>query len=265
MTSKRPIAFVLASTDHGSLILNRNDEHGSGAHRYGVGIEILMSGAFCADEVELALQLLELRRRLHGPGVVAIDCGANIGVHAIEWGRRMTGWGEVMAIEAQERIFYALAGNIALNNCFNVRAIHAAAADADGVMRIPTPNYLERASFGSLELKPLARPENIGQAIDYRPEAMTPVRALKLDSLELPRLDLLKIDVEGMEVDVLRGSAKALQAQRPILLVEHHKSDRALMTRMLTELGYEIHDTGGMNLLAIHAQDPAKAHVRASA
>lgn len=90
---KHPIAFVLASTAHGTLILNRNDEHGVGAIRYGVGIEILMNGAFCPDEVELALKLLELRRDIYGDGVVAIDCGANIGVHAIDWGRRMTGLG----------------------------------------------------------------------------------------------------------------------------------------------------------------------------
>ena len=44
----------------------------------------------------------------------------------------MTGWGIVIAIEAQERIYYALAGNLALNNCFNARAIHAAVSTAPG-------------------------------------------------------------------------------------------------------------------------------------
>ena len=256
-----PIAFILASTDHGTMILNRNDEHGEGAHRYGVGIEILMSGAFCADEVELALKLLELRRDNHGDGVVAIDCGANIGVHAVDWGRRMAGWGNVIAIEAQERVYYALAGNIAINNCFNVRAIHAAASDADGEMRIPVPNYMERASFGSLELKPLARPEFIGQKIDYSPEATTPVRAIRLDSLGLTRLDLLKIDVEGMEVEVLRGAAKCAQALKPIMLIEHHKCDGAALSDLLRSWGYRIYNPGGMNLLAVHVDDPANAHI----
>jgi len=259
--TKRQIAFVLASTDHGTLILNRNDEHSVGAARFGVGIEILTNGAFCPEEVDLALKLLELRRTLHGDGVVAIDCGANIGVHAIDWGRRMAGWGRVIAIEAQERIYYALAGNIAINNCFNVQAIHAAAADADGTMRIPTPNYLERASFGSLELKPLARPENIGQTIDYRDEATTPVRALRLDSLGLERLDLIKIDVEGMEIDVLRGAAEVLEKHRPIMLIEHHKSDATAMTDWLREKGYRLYNPGGMNLLAVHGEDQANSHV----
>jgi hypothetical protein len=74
----------------------------------------------------------------------------------------MNGWREVIAIEAQERVFYALAGNIAINNCFNARALHAAGAAGVGVMNIPSPNYLRPGSFGSLELKPRDGTEFIG-------------------------------------------------------------------------------------------------------
>jgi FkbM family methyltransferase len=256
--SPRPIAFVLASTNHGTLILNRNDEHQVGAHSYGVGIEILRQGAFCPDEIDLAVRLLELRRGVYGDGVVAIDCGANIGVHTIEWARQMAGWGQVIAIEAQEYIYYALAGNIVINNCLNAKAIHAAATSADGVMRIPMPNYMERASFGSLELKQLAKPENIGQRIDYREEAMTLVRAIRLDSLNLQRLDLVKIDVEGMEIDVLEGAGQSLNNHKPILLIEHFKTDRDRMLGMLQNWGYQIYNPGGMNLLAVHASDRSR-------
>ena len=49
---------------------------------------------------------------MHGDGVVAVDGGANIGVHTIEWATAMTGWGSVIAIEPQERIYYALAGTL---------------------------------------------------------------------------------------------------------------------------------------------------------
>ena len=65
----------------------------------------------------------------------------------------MTGWGQVLAFEAQERIYYALAGNIAINNCFNARALHAAVTSEAGRMKIPAPDYLAPASFGSLELR----------------------------------------------------------------------------------------------------------------
>lgn len=106
----------------------------------------------------LLLLVLDLRRQCYGDGVVAIDCGANCGVHTVEWAKHMTGWGVVVAIEAQERLYYALAGNIAVNNCFNARAIHAAASNTCGTMKMPVPNYLNPGSFGSLELKKRARP-----------------------------------------------------------------------------------------------------------
>jgi hypothetical protein len=78
----------------------------------------------------------------------------------------MTGWGSVIAIEAQERLYYALAGIIVINNCFNVIAMHAAVASEPGVLRIPQPDYLTASSFGSLELKPRADTEFIGPPID---------------------------------------------------------------------------------------------------
>src|SRR5258708_5784965 len=150
---KRKVAFVLVSTDHGTLIVSRLDYRMVDQTRgFGVGFQILEESAFETGEVDLALSLLELRRKYFGDGVIAIDCGANIGVHAIEWAKKMTGWGSVIAIEAQERIFYALAGNIAINNCFNAKALLAAVSATGGVMRIPSPDYLLPASFGSLEL-----------------------------------------------------------------------------------------------------------------
>src|SRR6266446_9074833 len=173
----RKLAFVLASSNHGTMIVNRFDYRMVDSQRgYGVGFQILETAAFDPMEVKLALELLGFRRRHYGDGVVAIDCGANIGVHTVEWANTMTGWGSVLAIEAQERIYYALAGNIAINNCFNARAIHAAVGAESGVLKIPSPDYLRAASFGSLELKQHQTNEFIGQKIDYSDEAMSPVR-----------------------------------------------------------------------------------------
>jgi len=151
----RKLAFVLASSNHGTMIVNRLDYRMSGPDSgIGVGYQLLEAATFDPVEVELALQLIEARKRVHGDGVVAIDGGANIGVHTVEWATAMTGWGSVIGIEAQERIYYALAGNIAINNCFNAIAMHAAISSEQGIMLIPTPDYFVPSSFGSLELKP---------------------------------------------------------------------------------------------------------------
>ena len=146
----RKLAFVLAASNHGAMIVNRLDYRTRDDGRSdGVGFQILDQGAYDAVEAELAVKLLMLRREFHGDNVTAIDCGANIGVQTLEWATAMTGWGSVVAIEAQERLYYALAGNIALNNCFNAIAIHGAVAAETGVMKIPCPDYIMPASFGS--------------------------------------------------------------------------------------------------------------------
>jgi len=257
----RPLAFILASTDHGAMIVNRFDQHGTGDHAYGVGYRLLSKASYDPQEVTLLLQLLDLRRKHYGDGVVAVDCGANLGVHTVEWAKHMTGWGVVVALEAQERIFYALAGNLALNNCFNARAINAAVSRQSGTMKIPQPNYLQNASFGSIEMTKREHGEFVGQAIDYSEDKMTEVRMVHLDSFNFPRLDLVKIDVEGMELDVLAGAARCINERRPILLVEALKTDANALRSWLENQGYAVFPSG-LNFLAIRKDDKCMESIK---
>jgi FkbM family methyltransferase len=167
----------------------------------------------------------------------------------------------VLAIEAQERIYYALAGNIAINNCFNARAIHAAVANRPGTMKIPTPNYFSPASFGSLELRKRERTEFIGQTIDYSENKMVDVQTISLDSFNLPRLDLIKMDVEGMEPDALAGAATCIGKHHPILLVEMAKTDKDQLRAWLENIGYSVH-VSGMNFLGLHKDDKCRAQIK---
>ena len=259
--AKRKIAFVVASSDHGTMIINRFDYRMVNQQQgYGVGFDILESGSYNQSEIELILSMLQLRRKYLGDGVIALDCGANIGVHTIEWAKSMTGWGSVISIEAQERIYYALAGNIAINNCFNAVAVFAAVSSKKGSMRIPVPDYLTPASFGSLELKSGVSSEFIGQPIDYSDEKSVEIPSLSVDSLGLKRLDLIKIDVEGMELDVLDGAENSIQNHHPILFVEALKVDKDSLRRRLQQLDYRIFSIG-MNILAVHKTDKAQEHL----
>lgn len=256
----RPAPFVLISTNHGTMIVNRNDYRLLGDGRgFGVGFQLMTQSCFDPAEVNFVLALLTTRRSNFGEGVVAVDCGANIGVHTVEWARLMHGWGRVLAFEAQEKIYYALAGNVIINNCFNVSARWAAVGAECGTIDIPEPNYQIPSSFGSFEIRQRANTEFIGQAIDYgKPSQAVPLVAI--DSLGLERLDFMKIDVEGMEVDVLSGARESIARFHPQMLIEVIKSDREQIGRFLTEHGYETHSLG-INVLALHRSDPARQRI----
>jgi FkbM family methyltransferase len=260
LDARRKLAFVLASSNHGTMIVNRLDYRMVNAEQgFGVGFQLLETASFDPLEVKLAVEILALRRRHYGDGVLALDCGANIGVHTIEWAKAMTAWGSVLAVEAQERIYYALAGNIAVNNCFNAIAVHAAVSSEPGVMKIPTPDYRIPSSFGSLELRRSDKTEFIGQPINYS-ENMAVVRQLAIDEYNLPRVDFIKLDVEGMEMDALAGASKTIARSRPILLVEKIKSNPAEIGGWFAERGYVLREVG-INILAVHSEDKARGDI----
>jgi FkbM family methyltransferase len=243
------------------MIVNRNDYNvTSSGGAYGVGHQILQQSSFDASEVGFVLALLTRRRQYFGDGVFAIDGGANIGVHTIEWARHMHGWGRVLSFEAQEIVYYALAGNIVINNCLNARAKLAALGEHRGELIIPQPDYFARASFGSLELRQQENTEYIGQRISYDPSSGVAVPMVSIDSLDLERADLIKLDVEGMEVEVLRGARKTLQNLKPILSIEIIKSDQAVIKELLDDLGYR-YFPAGLNLIAAHTEDPVLQHL----
>ncbi len=251
----RPIAFVIAATNHGSLLVNRHDYHKVGDSGYGVGYQLLSTSAFDPQEADLLKQLLQTRKTNFGEGVVALDCGANIGTLTVEWAKYMHGWGRVIAIEAQERIFYALAGNITLNNCFNARALWAAVGATRSIIDVPVPDYFQPSSFGSLELHQTATTEFIGQAIDYAKEKCQPTQQLAIDDLALERLDFLKLDIEGMEMEALEGALQTIARHRPQLFIEKIKTDETRLQHFLHSRDYKTYPMG-INLLAIHASDP---------
>lgn len=254
---RRPAPFVLVSSGHGTLIVNRNDyQMVNDESGYGLGFQIFNTSYFDPEEVDTVLTMLNLRKHYFGEGVFGIDCGANIGIHTIEWARHMATWGKVIAFEAQERIYYALAGNVAINNCFNAKVVYAAVGACVGHIDIPTLDYNQPSSFGSFELRKSEKNEFIGQTVDFSPEAMKTINMVSIDSLKSPRVDFIKIDVEGMELEVLEGAKETIENFKPQMLIEAIKVDKQKLIQILEEWGYQYHQIG-INILAIHRSDPS--------
>jgi hypothetical protein len=111
-----------------------------------------------------------------------------------------------------------------------------------------------------LELRQRANNEFIGQPINYS-ENTVEVRTLALDEVDAARVDFIKLDVEGMELEALQGAEKTIERSRPVLLIEKIKTDAEQLTRRLRDWGYTMADAG-LNILAIHSSDKILADIK---
>jgi FkbM family methyltransferase len=141
------------------------------------------------------------------PGGCFVDVGANVGYFSLLASRRVGARGRVVSIEASPSIFQQLRSNLELNGAANVRPLNHAASDASGVVRLfRNPGY----NLGATSTY---------QWPGYAEEAQ--VVALPLAEMvtaeELAGARIVKIDVEGAEVSVVKGLLPLLQASRPDL------------------------------------------------
>jgi FkbM family methyltransferase len=249
--TNKAVRWPILTTRHGPLFAGINDvAYNADGSAYGVGHDLLTKSCYEPEHVELFCNILRSRRTRCGDGVVALDIGANIGVFTVEMARLMSGWGSVISYEPQELLFYALCANILLNNLdSNTKAVYAAVGGRAGKIRVPRLNFEEKGSYGSLELK--GENTDLGQKLT---EQMDLVPIVAIDDLELPRIDFMKIDVEGMELDVLVGATRTINRLHPILYVEHNKAGTDKLRAYLERLDYFI-VAYGPNFLCTAFQD----------
>jgi FkbM family methyltransferase len=161
---------------------------------------------------------LEFFRRCVGPESVALDVGANIGLVSIPLGRRLRSLGgRLWSIEPVASNAARLRANIELNGLSTtVMAIECALGESEGHMEIGRENT-GGAETGNAVLRPGAT--DFGASLEW---STTRVRRLDDVTREcaLTRLDLIKIDVEGAELSVLRGGMETISRFRPIIYGE---------------------------------------------
>lgn len=172
-------------------------------HNLGLDIFHVAGRFFEAPELEHCRELIE-------PGAVIVDVGANVGNHLVFFARFMAPEC-IFPIEPHPESIRLLRENIALNRiaCVDERHLGIGIGRARGRLAIDMP------SQGDLVLARLA------------PSPSGNIEVYPLDDLDIERIDLLKIDVEGMEFDVLQGMAGTLRRCRPVLMIEVRESDVA--------------------------------------
>ena len=198
---------------HGAMLYHPNDAY--------VGRSLDVYGEYSELEAQLFRHVLR-------PGMVAADIGANIGAFTLPLARAVFPGGSVVAIEPQRILHQMLCANIALNGIRNVRALQIGAGRAADTAVAPLIDFTGAANFGGVALAS----SGPGESVEVVP----------LDALGLAACHFVKIDVEGMEAQVIDGAAETIGRHRPILYVENAFAAKspALIDR-LRALGFRLY------------------------
>lgn len=203
------VPVKVADCRHGRFLFNPVDTY--------IGRSLALYGEFSEGEAELFAQLIQ-------PGDAVIEVGANLGALTVPLARLA---GVVLAFEPQRIIHQQLCANVALNGLTNVFAQQMALGANPGAIITPNIDYAVPANFGGV---PLGEWE-VGETVQVG----------VIDLMATPALDFLKIDVEGMECDVIRGARETLARCRPIVYVENDRKEQAAeLVSLLRESGYRL-------------------------
>ncbi len=198
---------------HGLLLYNMHDMY--------IGRSLELYGEFSEGEIELFGQFLR-------PGMTVVEVGSNIGAHTVFLAQAVGPAGHVLAFEPQRVVYQTLCANLALNSITNARAWNSAVGNVAGEIVVPLLDYREEHNFGGLGLGEHAFGER--------------VPLVTLDSLQLNACHLLKVDVEGMEQNVLEGARQTIGRLKPILYVENDRKDKAAaLIRCIDALDYNMY------------------------
>lgn len=187
-----------------------------------LGLGVLLSGGFETEELNTVCRLVP-------KGGMAIDAGANVGVYSIALARRVGSAGRVFAFEPFPENVSRLKGNLRLSDISNVDIFPLALGEDDGEISLHITEDTAFVTTG--EVGPLSTGESLQ------------VPMSKLDTIwrqkGSPLVHLLKIDVEGAELSVLKGASGLLQTCQPILMVEANDLNHLnAITDWLSPLGY---------------------------
>lgn len=151
-----------------------------------------------------------------------LDVGANLGSFCIPIANDI-GDNEIISFEAQRTIFLQLCGNIFLNSLNNIFPHNLAVGNKCGQIELPIFDYSKVKNIGAISLM-----EDIRSFQNFQGEEKEKIKMITIDSLNLNKpCHLIKIDVEGFELEVVKGALSFIEDNNfPPIVFEEWKTER---------------------------------------
>jgi len=220
----KPFVYPLSPSD-GRIVIDQNDM---------ISRKIFLRGGFESEVVGVISKLLR-------PGMVFFDVGANIGVFSIIASKIVGPSGQVHSFEPDPLNFRRLVNNIRENNAINIRANRIALMDREGTVALRSFAKNGLGAFSSVG-EPVAR-KSLARIISQPVTSSTLQRYAS--GMGIRRIDVMKVDVEGAELMVLKGGEKLLRVTKaPAIICEFNASAVKALKYDLQELRYYIESLG---------------------
>jgi len=172
-----------------------------------IGHNINVYGVYDKDALDLLFKFLTPLKDIFSSGM-ALDIGANIGNHSVYFDKIFS---RVCAFEPNPSTYQLLAFNASYSK--SVQAYSYGLGDVSGVFDL----YEDPENFGGSSVK----------NFDRTRQKPVPITIYRLDDLDIDftNLGLIKIDVEGLEANVIRGGSKVIEKHSPIIILEQHAKE----------------------------------------
>jgi FkbM family methyltransferase len=173
-----------------------------------------------------------------------IDAGANLGFHSIQFGRLGK---KVYSFEPQSYIYNQLCTNILFNGLDDIIEAHKLGLgdkeEKKQMWNIEHENWVGNGAHNWGGRGLIQEGYGGDRAInnEYREEDI--IKLVSLDSLEIPKCDFMKVDVQGYEFNLFKGGKNLIKKNTPILFLENPPSEENSKEtkEYLAELGYEFY------------------------
>jgi len=190
---------------------------------------------------------------------IIVDGGANAGFFTIPVAHRTQARGtKIISFEPQRQLFQALGGSLALNGYGHVHLHNCGLGTEPGTAQLPVIDYSVSQDFGTVALTDQTTVDEHG----WLQERV--VKVTSIDSMCLPRLDFLKLDVEGYEIPALTGAVQTIKTHRPWIWVEYFITGIESIKQALSTIpDYDFYITDYQNMLCMPRERAGVVNVSA--